>query len=166
MHFCFNFICNAVYGYCNLFSFLLIPYRNWLLQFKVYFVILTPANGVHKQISSMFDGSSPMYHRDKSKCGPIVRKKAQSPERTLLPLFSEKSFPTSSGSKDLFSFSSFTENLPSNKPELLWKPPHLIGHAGSQRAIAEAKWAEGLRPVTPALRADTPTGIAQLKAER
>ncbi|PWA32577.1 hypothetical protein CCH79_00015090, partial [Gambusia affinis] len=113
----------------------------------------------------MFDGSSPMYHRDKSKCGPIVRKKAQSPERTLLPLFSEKSFPTSSGSKDLFSFSSFTENLPSNKPELLWKPPHLIGHAGSQRAIAEAKWAEGLRPVTPALRVDTPTGIAQLKAE-
>ncbi|XP_014328750.1 dynein heavy chain domain-containing protein 1-like [Xiphophorus maculatus] len=113
----------------------------------------------------MFAGSSPMCHSDKSKCGPTVKKKAHSPERTLLPLFSEKCFPTSSGSKDLFSFTSFTEDLPSNKPEPLWKPPHLIGHAGSQRAIAEAKWAEGLRPVTLALRAHTPTRIAQLKAE-
>ncbi|XP_054896838.1 dynein heavy chain domain-containing protein 1 isoform X2 [Poeciliopsis prolifica] len=113
----------------------------------------------------MFAGSSPMCHRDKSKCGPIGRKKAHSPERTLLPLFSEKCFPTSSGSKDLFNFTSFTENLPSKKPESLWKPPRLVGHAGSQRAIAEAKWAEGLRPVTPALRADTLTGIARLEAE-
>ncbi|XP_007576319.1 dynein heavy chain domain-containing protein 1 isoform X2 [Poecilia formosa] len=113
----------------------------------------------------MFAGSSPMCRRDKSKSGPIVKKKAHSPERTLLPRFSEKCFPTSSGSKDLFNFTSFTENLPSNKPESLWKPPHFIGHAGSQRALAEAKWAEGLRPVTPALRADTPTAIAQLKAE-
>ncbi|XP_047222617.1 dynein heavy chain domain-containing protein 1 isoform X3 [Girardinichthys multiradiatus] len=109
------------------------------------------------------DGSSHMCHTDKSKSK--VKKKAHSPEVTLPPLFSETCLSASLGSKGLFSPTSFLKNIQSDKPVSLMELPHLIGQVGSERAIAEAKWADGPRLMASALAADIPFGVTQLKAE-
>ncbi|KAK5608280.1 hypothetical protein CRENBAI_001570 [Crenichthys baileyi] len=102
-----------------------------------------------------------LMNKSKSK----VKKKAHSPEVTLPPLFSETCLSASLGSKGLFSPTSFLKNIQSDKPVSLMDLPHLIGQVGSERAIAEAKWADGPRLMASALAADIPIGVTQLKAD-
>lgn len=129
-----------------------------------------PADGIHREISSMFaapskesshDGASQTRGKDITKPGSKVKKKATSPEVTLPPLCRERpSLSAAFVAKPLFSRTPILRSVPSDRPLSVVELPRLIAQVGPGRAIGDTKWTDGPRLMASALGADIPIRAA------
>lgn len=129
-----------------------------------------PADGIHREISSMFaapseekshDGAPQTCGKDITSPESKVKKKAHSPKVTLPPLCLEPpSLSAAFVSRPLLSRTPILRNIPSERPLSVVELPHLITQEGPRRATDDTKWTEGPRLMASALGTHIPVRTA------
>lgn len=137
---------------------------------KTKFPLPKPANGINREISSMFaapseershDGASHTCGENITKPRSKVKKKATSPKVTLPPLCREPpSLSAAFVARPLFNCTPVLRNVPFDRPLSVVELPHLIAHVGPGKAADDTKWTEGPRLMASALGTHIPIRTA------